>query len=96
MFSHLSHMSNKKAIVFEILYFLYFLFSKETYLVSYLLTFCSKIVPSFFIYCTNITVKNILKITHSLSTAIVFRGLCLLPVLVSVNMYSNVPISNHS
>lgn len=32
------------------------------------------------------------KITHSLTTSIVFRVLCSLPVLVYVNMYSDVPI----
>lgn len=44
LFSYLSHKSNRRVIVFEILYLL---FSKETYIVSYFLAYCSKIFHLF-------------------------------------------------
>lgn len=75
--SHQSHNSNRRAVVFEILHFF---FSRETYLVSHLLTYCSKIFLPFlfvayiYIYIT-VKKKEERKITHILATSTVL-GFC--------------------
>lgn len=93
-FSHLSHKSNGRAVVFEIYFFCS---PRRLTQFSHLLTCCSdKIFPSFSIYFTNVIVEEERKITHSFTPSIVFSILCSFPVLIYINTYSDIPVSNHS